>query len=412
MAAIIPAKILGLRGQCVKSLEWDAARDTLVFHCDRDRRFAPVAQPGGGRCTPNRWRRRRVWDLPLWGHPIELSIAYYQIKTGAVDRRMEYLAFVEPGHRYTKRFARFVSQLARHMSIAAVAAYVGLAWRTVKAMDQRALTRDLPALDPGALTGLRYLGVDEVARAKGHDYLTIVYDLDSGNLVWVTEGRRKAGLLAFFDALDESVAQGIEAVAMDMWQPFAQAVTESLPNAVIVYDRFHVMAQYSKVIDQVRRAEFRKASKDTRDVLKGSRYLLLKNTERLSERQAERLETLLAINTPLNAVYSLKEQLQQLWVSPPTKVAMQQRLDAWCALADATGLRPMKRFTAMLRRHRQGICNYADHSLTTARLEGGNVAIGMIRKRARGLLDTEYFKLKIRQSAIPEPTRGLYALRG
>ena len=205
--------------QCVKGVAWDPARDTLVFHCDRDRRFAAVDHRTGARGTVNRRLRREVQDLPVWDRPIVLSIEYCQLKIGASDRRMERLPFVEPGHGFTQRFARFVSQLARHMSIAAAAAYVGLAWRTVKAIDARALERDLPALDPGALTGLRYLGVDEVARAKGQDYLTIVYELDSGDLVWVTEGRRKAGLIDFFDPLDEPVAQGIEAVAMGNCSP-------------------------------------------------------------------------------------------------------------------------------------------------------------------------------------------------
>jgi transposase len=108
----------------------------------------------------------------------------------------------------------------------------------------------------------------------------------------------------------------------------------------------------------------------------------------------------------------LKEQLQQLWNAPGSIETMAARLDDWCQLADATRLVPMRRFAAMLRRHRTGLCNYADHPITTARLEGGHVAIGLIRKRARGLLDTAYFKLKIRQSAIPEPPLGLYALTG
>src|SRR5680860_736322 len=195
MAAVIPSTILGLRGQCVKQVAWDEARDALVFHCDRDRRFTAADHRTGARGTVNRRLRRCVHDLPVWGRPVVLSIEYCQLKIGATDRRMERLSFVEPGHGFARCFARFVSQLARHMSIAAVARYTGLAWRTVKAMDERALTRDLAALDPGVLTGLRYLGVDEVARAKGQDYLTIVYDLDSGALVWVTEGRRAACLL-------------------------------------------------------------------------------------------------------------------------------------------------------------------------------------------------------------------------
>lgn len=410
MAATIPAKIFSLRGQCVKSVDWDEAVSELVLTCRRDRRFKPVVGRGGATGTVNQRLRRRVRDLPLWGRPVLLDIEYCQIKLGARDRRIEWLPFVEPGQGFTRRFGRFVKQLCRHMPINAVSHYTGLAWRTVKHMDQRALAQDLPALDPGALTGLRHLGVDEVARAKGHDYLTIVYDLESGDLVWVTEGRGKDSLLAFLDQLNDEVAQGIQAVAMDMAGPFIAAVQQSLPHAAIVYDRFHVMQQYSNVIDQVRRSEFKKATKDDKEVLKGSRYLLLKNPDNLSDTQAAQLVELLAVNAPLNAVYTLKEQLQQLWQKPGSAAIMAQRLDAWCKMAEATGLTPMKQFVGMLRRHRAGICNYADHPITTARLEGGNVAVGMIRKRARGLLDTEYFKLKIRQSALPEPPLGLYAL--
>jgi transposase len=111
-------------------------------------------------------------------------------------------------------------------------------------------------------------------------------------------------------------------------------------------------------------------------------------------------------------VYALKEQLQQLWAQPGNATAMGSRLDAWCDLAEATGSAPMRYFAGMLRRHCQGICNYAEHPITTARLEGGHVAIGLIRKRSRGLLDTAYFKLKIRQSAVPELPLGLCALTG
>ena len=412
MAATIPSTILGLRGQCVKSMSWEEASGELVVRCRRDGRFVPVDHRTGQRGTVNRRLRRRVKDLPLWGRAVRLDIEYCQLKIGATERRMERLDFVDPGLSYTHRFCRFVSQLCRHMAIEAVARYTGLAWRTVKAMDQRTLSAELPALSPREVTGVRYLGVDEVARAKGHDYLTVVYDLDSGTLLWVTEGRTKAGLQGFLEQLPAETVAGIEAVAMDMWPAFEHAVVESLPQAAIVFDRFHVMAHYGKVIDQVRRAEFKKAGAEDKTLVTGSRYLLLKNPERLSEGQKLRLDALLAANIHLHAVYNLKEQLQQLWERPADAAEMAQRLDAWCALAEATGLGPVKRFVAMLRSHSQGICHYADHPITTARIEAGNVAIGMIRKRARGLLDTAYFKLKIRQSALPEPNLGLYALAG
>jgi len=120
MAAVTPSKILGLQGQCVKRVVCDETSGGLVLHCDRDRRFVPVDHRTGSRGTVNRRLRRQIRDLPLWGHPVTLSIAYCQLKIGAVDRRMERLSFVEPGHGVTRRFARFVSQLARHMSIAAL----------------------------------------------------------------------------------------------------------------------------------------------------------------------------------------------------------------------------------------------------------------------------------------------------
>lgn len=217
MAATIPTTIFGFTGQCVKSLVWESSNGHWVIHCDRDRRYKAVDHRSGVRGTVNRRLRRQILDLPLFGRPVRLSFAYCQLKVGASDRRMERLSFVDPGQGFTRRFARFVSQLCRHMSIAAVAHCTGLAWRTVKAMDQRSLKADFPALRPQDITGVRYLGVDEVARAKDQDYLTVVYDLDTGTLLWVAEGRTQAGLQAFSNQMETETSDHIQAVAMDIW---------------------------------------------------------------------------------------------------------------------------------------------------------------------------------------------------
>jgi len=152
MAAAIPTSILGLRGQCAKSLSWDEAAGELVAHCRRDARFVAVDHRTGARGTVNRRLRRRLRDLPLWRRAVTLDIEYYQLKMGAADRRMEHLSFVEPGLGDTHRFCRFVAQLCRHMAIDAVARYTGLAWRTVKAIDRRSLATELPALHPQDVT--------------------------------------------------------------------------------------------------------------------------------------------------------------------------------------------------------------------------------------------------------------------
>ena len=407
MSITIPARIVGLRGQCIQRLDVEDEGRRLVLQCRRDERYAPMDHRTGLRGRPNRRLRRRVYDLPLMGRPLALEIEYFEVAVGRSDRRTEHLDFVGPGSRYTHRLARLVSALCRHMNLSAVARMTGLAWRTVKDMDRSHLQATLPALNPRNITGVRVLGVDEVARAKGHDYVTVVYDLDTGALLWVGDGKSVDSLAMFLAELSQETADGIQAVAMDMGPAYQAAVKAQLPKAVIVFDRFHVMKLYSDVIRKVRKSEFRKADADGKHVIKGSLYLLLSNKQRLDESGIQRLEALMQANQTLSTVYTLKEQLQALW-SASDEAAMRKALEQWCALARATSITPLHRYAAMLEKHAGGICAYARFKLTTARIEAGNVAIGMIRKRARGLLDQHYFKLKIRQTAIPEPPLALF----
>jgi len=392
-----------LRGQVVNAVTVEDGGVVRV-RCRRDARYRPIDARTGHVGRVNRWLRRTVWDVPLWGHRVALDIEYLEIAIGARDRRVEALDFVDAGARYTHRLAELISGLCRHMSLSAVAHWTGLSWRTVKDMDRSHLRATLPALNPRDLTGLRVLGVDEVARAKGHDYVTVVYDLGTGALLWVGDGKSADSFGVFLAELSQQTAAGIQAVAMDMGLAFQAAVKAHLPEAAIVFDRFHVMKLYSDVIRSVRKTEFRKADADGKPVIKGSLYLLLGNRQRLDDSGIARLEALMHANQTLSTVYTLKEQLQTLW-SAPDEAAMRAALSA---LARATAITPLHRYANMLERHADGICAYARFKLTTARIEAGNVAIGMIRKRARGLLDQDYFKLKIRQTAAPEPPLQLF----
>lgn len=267
---------------------------------------------------------------------------------------------------------------------------------------------------PGLLTGIRYMGVDEVARAKGHDYLTLVYDLmpgeSCGRILWVKEGRDAATLLELLDALSQECADGIEAVAIDMGLAYIAAVQKGLPSASIVFDRFHVMQMFSKVIRDCRRAEF-KAARTLGDLtgqqaIKGSLWLLLSSRNTLKESDQTRLDLLLAQNQPLA---TLKKQLQRLWHQSATAVDMAARLDDWCGMARAAKITALAKFIKTLQSHRTGICAYADHPITTARLEAGNIAIALLRRRARGFRDTGYITLKIYQLNTPDQPSFLYA---
>lgn len=395
MSITLPTHIFNINGQVVKDFISDDSKHSLKFICDRDKRYkAKTDYPGN--FTTNRYVRRDVKDLPLWGRMVVLSIELKQLRFPDGTRRIESVDFVDKSCYYTLRFCKLVSGLCRYMPMSTVAKHLKLRWETVKNMDKHYLETTLPNMEPGELRNLRYIGVDEVAKAKGHNYMTVVYNMESGKLIWVHEGRKAEVLSLFLNALPESTKCGILAVAMDMGLAYQKAVKQCLPNADIVFDRFHVMQNFSKAMQNQRRVEFRRANEPSKKLLKGSRYLLLRNQENLSEKQKVKLTKLLSENTNINAMYLLKEQLQLLWQCQ-TFEGMAAAVDDWCRLAEESGLLYIKKFAASLQSHKTGICNYAKHPLTTARIEAGNVAIGMIRKRARGLRDVEYLKLKIRQ---------------
>lgn len=215
--------------------------------------------PQSGRAgSVHRYKRRTIRDIPLGGYACEVEIEYAETYLSPSNVRVEALSFVAPKARVTRRYAKLISGLCRHMPISTVALHTGLRWGSVKAIDVAHLSETISMPRPQTLSDIRYLGVDEVARAKGHDYLTLVYDLSPGDncgtLLWVKEGRDAAVLSEFLDALSEECANGIEAVAIDMGLPYIAALTASLPNAAIVFDRFHVMQLFSEVIRDCRRA--------------------------------------------------------------------------------------------------------------------------------------------------------------
>ncbi len=402
------SNLLRIDGQTIQSLKLDPDTQSIDVFCRRDRRFSVREPQTHNPCTVNTYVTRVIHDLPISGLRCRVHMELAQVRTADGVRRIEESEFVEKGVRYSKRFCQQISGLCRHMPISVIAKHFGLRWETVKNIDKAALHRILPPSEPSLLKNLTHIGVDEVARAKGHDYMTVVYDMNTGRLIWVEHGRTSATLGVFLTELSDSTAKQIKAVAMDMGDAYIKAVREHLPNADIVFDRFHVMQLYSKLIRQERSFEFKKAdSRNDKALIKGSLFLLLKNADKLSSPQSDKLDDLLEANKHLCFIYMMKEQLQEMWNSANYQ-EMNNKLEYWCQLAKRSGILSLWRFSETLQRHKQGICNYATYRLTSAAIEAGNVSIGMLRKRARGIRDTEYFKLKIKQISVPEMTSIFY----
>jgi transposase len=309
---------------------------------------------------------------------------------GAV--RQADVPFAPGQHGYTKRFARYVVELARHMTMWDVAQHLGVSWNLVKELWKGELRRRFRR---PRLKDLRLVAIDEISIGSGHRYLTVVLDLESGAVVFIGEGKGADALDPFWKRLRRSGAR-IQAVAIDMSQAYINAVRAHLPEATLVFDHFHVVKLMNDKLSALRRALQRKAEAEATEVLKGSRWLLLKDPQKLSaeRNEAERLKAALELNAPLASAYYLKEDLRQLW-SQPDKERASKFLDGWIERARATGIRQLLTMSNTLSLHREGLLAYYDVRITTGPLEGTNNKIKTLQRSAYGYRDQEFFRLRI-----------------
>jgi transposase len=362
-----------------------------------DKRFQPICQGCGQRaCGVHSWTQRKIRDLSFATARTWITCRYRKVFCAHCQGiHIEDLELFHPYLRVTRRLARYIYRLCKLMTVSEVARHLDIDWKTVKNIDKLYLERDYGQPD---LKGLRILAVDEISIRKGHSYLTVVLDFLTGRVVFVGKKRKAKTLKRFFNQLSISQRKKIEAVAMDMWDPFIKAVKDKLPQAKIVFDLFHVVSNFNRVIDKVRNREHRRASKADKAVYKGSKYLLLKNRRNV-RRQSHRqqLKELLALNQVINTVMILKEKLKHIWTYR-SRTWAGKALDQWCDLARSLNIRSVNTFIKMLERQRYGIINHCDYPIHTGKLEGVNNKIKVIKRKAYGFHDLRYFTLKIYQA--------------
>ena len=323
---------------------------------------------------------------------VVLPIPRVECRVCGVVRQVE-VPFADPRRSYTKSFERYALELSRRMTIRDVALHLDVSWDVIKDLQKRDLLRRYAK---PKLKHLRRIAIDEIAVRKGHRYLTVVLDLDSGAVVFVGDGKGADALKPFWKRLRPSKAK-IEAVAMDMSAAYRGAVSAHLPGAKIVFDHFHVIKLFNEKLSELRRALYREAA-DTlqKKVLKGTRWLLLKNPENLDEQRDEktRLEEALALNKSLATAYYLKEDLRQFWEQPGQRFAT-AFLNDWIKRAVASGIKVLQQMAKTLGAHRSGLLAYYDVPITSGPMEGTNNKIKTMKRQAYGFRDQEFFKLKI-----------------
>lgn len=382
----------GVRGYNYVTTEYTGGTVRFTIEQRRHTYRCPVCE--SRQVSPRGTQERSFKTVPIGGRPVCLVLAIPRVEclSCKIVRQVE-LPFADPRRSYTRSFERYALELSRRMTIQDVAQHLQVGWDTIKDIVKRDLQR---RFKKPRLGKLKQIAIDEISIGHGHRYLTVVLNLQSGAVVFVGDGKGAEALEPFWGRLRAARAK-VEAVATDMSPAYIQAVRENLGDAVHVFDHFHVVKLFNEKLSDFRRELHREATeKMDKQVLKGTRWLLLKNPENLDpkRKERERLDEALRMNQPLATVYYMKEDLRQIWMQADKETAAAV-LEDWIRRAEASCIKVLQKFAATLAMHRTGILAYYDCPISTGPLEGTNNKIKTMQRQAYGFRDEEFFKLKI-----------------
>ena len=372
-------RTLGLPGASVTGVRFAEEGVVVAVRMRRRRR---VCSRCGQVCAAThdtvlcRWRH-----LDLGGQRCYLVAQVRRVKCADCGVRVEAVPWAR-GARFTRDFEDVVAYLAQQMAKAPIARLMRIAWDTVGRIVERVIAE---RLDPRRLDGLRAVGVDEVSYRRRHRYLTVVADHDTGRIVWLAKGRNAATLQAFFDEIGERRAT-IRAVSIDMSGSYEKAIRDSVPQAEVCFDPFHVVRVVADAVDQVRRDEWNaheRSHTTTGRWVKNTRWALLKAPDRQSLDQLGTLGEVYVRNQRLYRAFLLYHQLRLLYALEDPTLAP-AHLDAWLRWAARSKLAPFVKAARTLRGHRTGVLAAIRLGLSNGRLEGLNSRVRLISHRSFG----------------------------
>jgi transposase len=326
-----------------------------------------------------RWRDLALRDQALW-----LVYAPHRVWCPTCGLRVEQIPWAGKWQRVTHALFRAVATLARKLDWSAVADHFRLNWKTVATVVEGAV---LWGLAHRPWKPLHLVGIDEVSRRKGQQYLTVVYDLERGRVVWVGKDRDEATVQRFFAWLGTRRARAIRVVCCDMWRPYLAVLRTAIPRATVVFDRFHLTQHCHRAVDDVRRQTWRQLEGPAKVEFKRTRFLWLTNPENLTRAKRTRLSGLLRLNSPIVRGYLLKEDLRRFWEYRYSAWAA-GHLRQWLWRASHSRLAPFQKLATMIRAHLDGILAWTRIRVTNGALEGMNNKVKGISHRAFGYRTT------------------------
>jgi transposase len=290
----------------------------------------------------------------------------------------------------TLSFMRYIIQLTAMTTLLCVALFLGLQWKTVKNIDKANLKKRAKQF---SFKKIRYISIDEIAIKKGHKYMTIFTDISTGQIIHAVEGRSEEALRPFLKLLSKK-ARRLRGIGIDMSAAYASSVKKHLPSVSIIFDRFHVTKLLNNTIDSIRRSEYAKCQNKGLRVLKGQRFLLLRNFVDLENEEKSSLQYLLEINESLAIAHSMKEQFRLFWQCG-SKIEGARFLCWWIIQAFESGVEQLEKTARTLLYHAEGLISYFEHKIDNGKAEGINNKIKVLKRNAYGFRDQEYFKLRL-----------------
>ena len=356
----------------------------------------------------DRLQERRFEFVPLWGVLVFLAYRMRRVDCKRCGVTVELVPWGDGKNQLTTTYRWFLASWAKRLSWGEVGSIFRTSWDSVCRAVEHAVEWGLAHRD---LSGVTALGIDEVAWQRGHTYMTLVYDISGATkrLLAVAENRTEVSLRACLDGLGKPACQGVRFVCSDMWKPYLKVIREELGHAVHVLDRFHVMQQFGKALDEIRAEEAKKLVKDGYEpVLKRSRWCLLKRPENLTDKQTVKLKELLKYNLRTMRAYLQREDFQRFWEYKSAAWAG-KFLDEWTRRVMRSRLEPMKKVARSLRSHQPLILNWfrARGAISSGAVEGLNNKVKLVTRKSYGFRTAKVAKLALLHNLgqLPEPKR-------
>ena len=383
------------------------ATTTLEIHVRPRRGSKPVCS-GCSQCAPgyDRLAERSFEFIPVWGFVVLLLYRMRRVQCLQCGVKVEEVPWAMGKHTLTRAYMLYLAHWARKLSWTETARSFRTSWEKVCQAVEYVVQW---GLEHRQLGSIRAIGVDEIQYGRGHQYLTLVYQIEAGcvRLLWVGKERTVESFEKFFTLIGQALAQKIEFVCSDMWQPYLKMIAKHCTQALNILDRFHVVAKMNVALDEVRAGEARKMAQDGyQPVLKKSRWCLLKRPENLTDTQRLKLREVLRYNLASVRAYLLKEDFCNFWEYDSPAWAG-KFLDQWCTQVMRSRIEPMKKFARTLRSHRELLLNYfrARKAFSSGVIEGLNNKAKVTMRKAYGFRTFRITELSLYHTLgkLPEP---------